>query len=127
MGGFNIGIGVGLRYPAPYTARGKIIPPTYLSCFGTGIWEMEGIWISEDTWEMQSTNPPFLPAGIWNNEGVFRFKDEFNFGTSFLPTGFVIYDGVYRYKDKIKVETQKEIKSTSRKGKIDKSYWNFLK
>ena len=74
---------------------------------------------------MESTNPPFLPAGIWNNEGVFRFKDEFNFGASFLPTGFFIYDGVYRYKDKIKVEAKKERKSTSIKSKIDKSYWNF--
>lgn len=144
MGGFSIGIGVGLRYPTPNLMKGKISPPTYLSCFGTGIWEMEGVWLSEDKWKMEGTNPPFLPTGIWNDEGIYRFKDEFNFGASFLPTGFVLFDLTYRYDDKIKIkynikdavlqENNEAIMLESNIGYIkrdggdlvkNKSYWNF--
>lgn len=124
MIGTKIGIGVGISFHSKnINQNGGSKPPTYLSCFGNGIWEDEGYWINEDVWKNENTNPPFLNSGIWNNEGVFRFKDTFSFGTSFLPTGFVMFEGIFRYNDKIKVQS---VKKTARKQpKIDKSYWNF--
>lgn len=107
MSGLSIGIGVGLRYNVRNpSSDGEVKPPTYLSCFATGIWEEEGYWLGSDAWKNEGTNPPFLPTGVWNNEGVFRFKDEFNFGSSFPPTGFVLLQ---------------EDESSSK----SKSYWNL--
>ena len=107
MNGLSIGIGVGLRYNVRNpSSDGKVTPPTYLSCFATGIWEEEGYWFGSDTWKNEGTNPPFLPTGVWNNEGTYRFKDPFNFGASFLPTGYVLFDLIYRYDDKIKIENE---------------------
>lgn len=132
MGGLNIGIGLGLRYISrnPISSN-KFIPPSYLSCFGTGIWENEGYWFGDDTWKNKSTNPPFLPNGVWNNEGVYRFKDKFNFGQSFLPTGLFLFDLIYRYDDKIKIEdsvVEVELNHAEHENEIldkIKSYWNF--
>lgn len=97
--------------------------PYYLSCYGTGIWEMEGYWFNNDTWKMNPIQIPFLITGIWNDEGIYRFKDAFSFGTSFLPTGIVMFEGIFRHKDNIKV--QNENKSVNTKYNINKSYWNF--
>lgn len=145
MGGLSIGIGIGLRY-ADFSPilKGNPNPPTYLSCFGTGIWENEGYWLNDDVWKGESTNPPFLPSGVWNNEGVYRYKDSFSFGSSFLPTGIFLFDLIYRYDDKIKVEYDisnavlledgSPIKLDEGIGYIEKesenlgkskSYWNF--
>ena len=128
MNGLRIGIGVGLRYNVRNpSSDGKVEPSTYLSCFGTGVWEEEGYWLGSDTWKNEGTNTPFLPTGIWNNEGVYRFKDKFNFGASFLPTGIFLFDLIYRYDDKIKVESEmknallQENESLSK----SKSYWNL--
>lgn len=105
MGGLSIGIGIGLRY-ADFSPilKGGSNPPTYLSCFGTGIWENEGYWFNSETWKYESTNPPFLSTGVWNYEGTYRYKDKISLGMSFLPTGYFRYSDIYRYADKIKVE-----------------------
>lgn len=73
--------------------------PTFLSAFGTGIWEDEGYWFDTDKWRNEPQNAPFLSMGVWNNEGVYRFRDNFSFGMSFLPTGIFIFDGIFRFKD----------------------------
>lgn len=130
MSGLSIGIGVGLRYNVRNpSSDGKLTPPTYLSCFGTGIWEEEGYWFGRDTWKNEGTNPPFLPTGVWNNEGVYRFKDPFKFGASFLPTGYILFDLVFRYNDKIKINEDLNDVSFEDNNKISlsksKSYWNL--
>ena len=82
--------------------------PTYLSCFGNGIWEDEGRWFNSDTWKNVIQNQPFLSTGFWNNEGIYRFKDAFNLGSSFLNTGIFFFDGVFRFTDKIKIQNEKK-------------------
>lgn len=114
---------VGLNLAGVRTSKKREPTPTYLSCFGNGVWEDEGRWFNTDTWKSEIQNQPFLPTGFWNNEGIYRFKDAFNFGTSFLPTGFVMFEGIFRYSDKIKVQSTK--KSVKNQHKINKLYWNF--
>lgn len=130
MSGLSIGIGVGLRCNVRNpSSDGKVTPPAYLSCFGTGIWEEEGYWFGSDTWKNEGTNTPFLSTGAWNNEGVYRFKDPFNFGASFLPTGYILFDFIYRYNDKIKIKEDVNDVLLKKNSKIslakNKSYWNF--
>ena len=80
MGGLNIKIGISLStFPLKVHRGGSSEFPSYLSCFGTGIWEMEGIWKDNDKWYYENQFYPFLRTGYWNNEGVFKFNDEFKF------------------------------------------------
>ena len=125
MGGLNIKIGISLStFPLKVHRGGSSEFPSYLSCFGTGIWENEGYWINENVWKFQSQNPPFLRTGIWNNEGRYRFKDNFMFGMSFLPTGIFRFGDIFRFEDKIKIEgTEAPKKDASKKN--DRNYWNF--
>lgn len=120
MIGVSLGLGVGIKYNTGRVSFTKYTPPTYLSCFGTGIWENEGYWLGKDTWKNSSSEPPFLRTGIWNDEGKFRFSDKLSFGMSFLPTGIFRFNDIYRFEDKIKVESEKA-ESVS----VSKSYWNF--
>lgn len=53
--------------------------PTYLSCFGNGVWEDEGKWFNSDTWKSEIQYQPFLATGYWNDEGLYRFKDKIKF------------------------------------------------
>lgn len=73
--------------------------PTFLSAFSTGIWEDEGYWFDADRWKNGPQNVPFLSMGVWNNEGIYRFRDNYSFGMSFLPTGIFMFDGVFRFND----------------------------
>ena len=142
MGGMKIGIGIGIKYQSGAVSASGYIPPSYLSCYGTGVWENEGYWFNSETWKYESTNPPFLSTGVWNYEGTYRYKDKISLGMSFLSTGYFRYSDIYRYADKIKVE--KDIKNAiltenenyiatedsnsylRMEGKaVKKSYWNL--
>lgn len=96
----------------------NVNPPFFLSCYSTGIWEMEGMWFGNDVWSMMPKQYPFLPSGLWNMEGKYRFKDIYYFGPSFLSTGYFIYDHVFRFEDKIKIVSNRSIK-------VSRNYWNF--
>lgn len=74
-------IGINIQIP---TANKKMAMknnnyPTILSCFATGIWEDEGIWLYKDRWSNISLNLPFLQTGFWNNEGKWDFNSIFKF------------------------------------------------
>lgn len=71
---------VGLNIIGVSSSKKREPTPTYLSCFGNGVWEDEGIWFNTDTWKSEIQYQPFLATGYWNNEGMFRFSDKFNFG-----------------------------------------------
>lgn len=115
--GTKIGIGIGLRYNyGGALSPSEYIPPSYLSCYSTGIWENEGYWFNSEIWKDESTNPTFLSTGVWNNEGTYRYKDEISLGMSFLSTGYFRYSDIYRYADKIKVENNVENAILSENG-----------
>lgn len=52
MSGFNIGIGIGMKYIRPSTINGSIYIPKPQSCFGTGRWLNDEPWLNDDEWEM---------------------------------------------------------------------------
>lgn len=52
MSGYNIGIGVGLRY-IQRGVLGVKTPEQKYSCFGTGQWVMKYPWINDDLWKME--------------------------------------------------------------------------
>ena len=54
MGGFSIGIGLGIRRQVkPSGATGGSPSPGETSCYATGVWIMSGTWGMDDTWRMQ--------------------------------------------------------------------------
>ena len=109
MSGLSIGVGIGLRYNKPifYGGYGSDYP-SYLSCFATGIWEDEGRWFGNDLWSMEPKEYPFIRTGLWNMEGIFRFKDKFSFNANF--------------PNENSISTKSNNDMTK---KINKSYWNF--
>lgn len=52
MGGFNLGIGVGLKYMGAGTPASGGQDPGYISCFASGVWRDAGLWYGTDIWDM---------------------------------------------------------------------------
>lgn len=108
MGGFNIGIGVGLRYPAPFTAKTTVSPPVKISCFGTGEWKSDGYWMNNDSWKM---NPSVASASSRVKKSKTTYET-FSFNENPVSNESAT-------KKKKTSTTSKSKKSTT------KNYWNF--
>ena len=118
MGGMKIGIGIGIKYQSGTVSASGYIPPSYLSCYGTGIWENEGYWFNSETWKYGSTNPPFLSTGIWNYEGRYRYADR-------IKVEQDVKDAILTESENY-IATEDSSSYLRMEGKaVKKSYWNL--
>ena len=100
MGGFNIGIGVGLRYPAPKSGKISVEPPEP-DITDALLMEDGSLFLMEDgSYFMLEDNPALQTFSMAST----------NTSTTTIKTR------------KIRSTTSKKATTTK---KVDKSYWNF--
>lgn len=100
MGGFNIGIGVGLRYPAPQSGKMSVEPP----------------------------EPDITDALLMEDGSLFLMEDGSYFMLEDSPA-LQTFSIASANTSTTTTKTRKTRSTTSKKAtttkKVDKSYWNF--